>query len=106
MQGRTRRRGVNVEGDRRALSNEADENQQLIEGLFAELERRQPEGFTYRVFRFEDGVSFMHVVIEHDVQAPESLQEVPALQAFAADIADRCEVLPVFTGRNGRWGYR
>jgi hypothetical protein len=48
----------------------------------------------------------MHVVIEHDVQAPESLQEVPALQAFAADIADRCEVLPVFTGRNGRWGYR
>jgi hypothetical protein len=50
MQGRTRRRGVNVEGDRRALSNEADENQQLIEALFAELERRQPEGFTYRSF--------------------------------------------------------
>jgi hypothetical protein len=84
----------------------ADENQQLIEAVFAELERRRPEGFAYRVFRFEDGVSFMHIVIEHDVQNPESLQDVPAFQAFAANIADRCEVLPVFTGATVVGDYR
>jgi hypothetical protein len=84
----------------------AEENQQLIEAVFAELERAQPEGFTYRVFRFEDGVSFMHIVIEHDVENPESLQDVPAFQTFAANIADRCEVLPVFTGATVVGGYR
>jgi len=87
-------------------SDRADENQQLIEAVFAELERRQPEGFTYQVFRFEDGVSFMHIVIEHDVENPESLQDVPAFQTFVASIADRCEVLPEFTGATVVGGYR
>ena len=39
----------------------AEENQELIEAVFAELELRQPEGFTYKVFRLEDRVSFLHV---------------------------------------------
>ena len=47
----------------------ADENQQLIEAVFAELDEHQPEGFTYKVFRLDDGVSFVHVMIEHDVAA-------------------------------------
>jgi hypothetical protein len=72
----------------------AEENQRLIEAVFAELNEREPEGFTYKVFRLEDGVSFIHVVIEHDVDNPNSLQAVPAFQAFEADIADRCDVPP------------
>lgn len=40
-------------------ADRADENQQLIEAVFAQLEEREPEGFTYKVFRLEDGVSFM-----------------------------------------------
>jgi quinol monooxygenase YgiN len=76
----------------------ADENQQLIEALFAELDEREPDGFTYKVFRLEDGINFIHVVIEHDIEHPDSLQDVPAFQAFVADIADRCDVLPVATG--------
>jgi hypothetical protein len=76
----------------------ADENQRLIEAVFADLDKREPEGFTYKAFRLEDGVSFMHVVIEHDVDEPDSLQAVPAFQAFVADIADRCDILPVATG--------
>ena len=84
----------------------ADENQQLIEAVFAELEANQPEGFTYKVFRLEDGISFLHVVIEHDVDDPDSLQEVPAFQAFVADIADRCDVAPVATGATIVGGYR
>ena len=85
----------------------ADENQKLIEAVFADLEERQPEGFTYMVFRLEDGVSFVHVVIEHDdVENRDSLQDVPAFQAFVADIADRCDVPPLAMGATVVGGYR
>jgi hypothetical protein len=89
-----------------AIPERADENQQLIEALFAELDDRQPNGFTYKVFRLDDGVSFIHVVIEHDIDEPDSLQEVPAFQAFVADIADRCDVPPVATGATIVGSYR
>ena len=90
-----------------AKPDRADENQELIEAVFAELEEREPEGFTYKVFRLEDGVSFIHVAIEHDdVDEPDSLQDVPAFQAFVADIADRCAVAPVATGATVVGGYR
>ena len=80
----------------------ADENEQLIQAVFADLEQRQPEGFTYKVFRLEDGVRFVHVVVEHDVEDPDSLQDVPAFQAFVAGIADRCDVSAGRIGREGR----
>jgi hypothetical protein len=57
------------------------------------------------VFRLEDGVSFMHVVIEHDGDRHDSLQDVPAFQAFVADIADRCDVPPSPTGATVIGGY-
>ena len=85
----------------------ADENQRLIEEVFTDLEERAPEGFTYKVFRLDDGVSFIHVVIEHDdVDDPDSLQDVPGFQAFVADIAERCDVPPVATGATIVGGYR
>jgi hypothetical protein len=90
-----------------AKPERADENQKLIEAVFADLDERQPEGFTYKVFRLADGVSFIHVVIEHDdVDHPESLQDVPAFQAFVADIGDRCTVPPVAMGATVVGGYR
>ena len=89
-----------------AKPERADENQRLIEAVFAELNDREPEGFTYKVFRLDDGVSFIHVVIEHDVDEPESLQDVAAFQAFVADIADRCEIPPVAMGATIVGGYR
>jgi hypothetical protein len=76
----------------------ADENEELIEAVFADIEQRRPQGFTYQVFRLEDGVSFVHVVIEHDVAAPDSLQDVPAFQEFVRDITDRCAVPPLAMG--------
>jgi hypothetical protein len=85
----------------------ADENQRLIEAVFTELEERAPEGFTYKVFRLEDGVSFIHVVIEHDdVEDPDSLQDMPAFQAFVAHIADRCDLPPAATNATVVGGYR
>jgi hypothetical protein len=84
----------------------AEENQQLIEAVFRELEERQPDGFTYKVFRLDDGVSFVHVMSEHDVEHPDSLQEVPAFQTFTAHVADRCEAPPVASGATIVGGYR
>ena len=81
-----------------AKPERADENQQLIEAVFAQLKESAPKGFSYNVFRLEDGVSFVHAVVEHDVESPDSLQEVPAFQAFVANIADRCDVAPVAKG--------
>lgn len=89
-----------------AKAERADENQKLIEGVFADLDARQPDGFTYTAFRLDDGVSFVHVVIEHDVEHPDSLQDVPAFQAFVADIADRCDVPPQASGATLVGGYR
>src|SRR6476660_8088033 len=89
-----------------AKPERADENQKLIEAVFADLDEREPEGFTYKVFRLDDGVSFVHVVIEHDVDEPDSLQDVPAFQAFVADVADRCDIAPVAMGATVVGGYR
>jgi hypothetical protein len=89
-----------------AKPERADENQRLIEAVFAELDERELEGFTYKVFRLADGVSFIHVLIEHDVDEPDSLQAVPAFQAFVADIAERCDIAPVATGATIIGGYR
>jgi hypothetical protein len=85
---------------------QAAENQRLVEAVFDDLEEREPVGFTYKVFRLEDGVSFVHVVVEHDVEDPDSLQSVPAFQAFVAGIADRCEIPPVAMGATVVGGYR
>jgi hypothetical protein len=89
-----------------AKPERADENQKLVEAVFAELNDSEPVGFTYKVFRLDDGVSFIHVVIEHDVDDPASLQDFPAFQAFVADIADRCEIPPVAMGATIVGGFR
>ena len=84
----------------------ADENLQLIEAVFAELDEREPDGFTYKVFRLKDGVTFIHVVIEHEIADPDSLEDVPAFQAFVAEIGVRCDIGPVVTGATIVGGYR
>ncbi|HEX5587316.1 MAG TPA: hypothetical protein VFZ17_08415 [Acidimicrobiia bacterium] len=79
----------------RVKPERVDEHLRLIEAVFAELAEHEPEGFTYQVVRLDDGVSFVHVAIEHDgVDQKGSLQDVQAFQAFVADIAERCDVPP------------
>jgi hypothetical protein len=81
-----------------AKPERAHENQKLVEAVFADLDQRRPNGFSYQVVRLDDGVSFVHTVVEQDVDEPDSLQDVPAFQAFVADIADRCDIPPVASG--------
>jgi hypothetical protein len=48
-------------------------------------------------------VSFIHVVIEHDIDDPASLQDVAAFQAFVAGLADRCGTPPATTEASICW---
>ena len=54
----------------------AEENQRLVENVFAELAEKQPAGIRYASFRLDDGVSFVHVGVSSD--------DGPGLTALAA----------------------
>lgn len=61
----------------RTRPERADENQMLIEKVFAELSEQAPEGLRDASFRLDDGVTFVHVVEEADEDR--ALSDVPAL---------------------------
>ena len=74
----------------------ADENQRLVGKVFTELAERQPDNFRYATFRLENGVSFVHIVIETDDGSnPIPLTDVAAFREFQREIADRCALQPV-----------
>ena len=74
-----------------------DENQRLIERVFAELAKQGPSGLKYEAFRLEDGVTFVHVVSHESDGDRARLRALPAFQAFVAGIEERCAVAPVTT---------
>jgi hypothetical protein len=61
----------------------ADENQRLIEDVFAELAGTAPAGLHYSSFRLADGVTFVHVV------DGEGLSGLAAFQEFQRALGDR-----------------
>jgi hypothetical protein len=73
----------------------ADENERLIQAVFAELAKEQPPGISYTASRLEDGVSFMHVVTLDGADNP--LMRSPAFAEFQREIGARCSVAPVAT---------
>ena len=79
-------------------SDRAEENQELVEQVFAELDELNATGFAYASFRLDDGVTFVHVVVEEDAPGSVSLADLRTFQAFQAGIADRCAEQPVANG--------
>jgi hypothetical protein len=65
----------------------AEENQRLVEKVFAELGADDPGGLRYATFRLADGVSFVHVVVHEGDDDP--LGDSAAFAAFQQDIGDR-----------------
>ncbi|GAA2814515.1 hypothetical protein [Nonomuraea dietziae] len=63
----------------------AEENQRLVEQVFAELAGQTPEGLRYAVFRLADGVTFVHVV-DDEGDIPPTLAP---FKEFQKQIADR-----------------
>ena len=73
----------------RPKEDRADENQALVEAVFAELSAADPGGVRYATYRLADG-TFLHIA---DVEAdPNPLGGIAAFAQFQADIAERCEV--------------
>ncbi|MFJ1457375.1 nuclear transport factor 2 family protein [Nocardia sp. N2S4-5] len=70
----------------------ADENQRLIEGVFAQLHRGQPAGLRYVVYRLDDDASFVHVAA--DERDGTSLTELTAFAEFQRDIRSRVQEAP------------
>jgi hypothetical protein len=66
----------------------ADENQRLVQRVFAELAQDDPGGLRYATFRLADGVTFVHVATVDGEVNP--LQKVSAFAEFQREIADRC----------------
>ncbi len=85
----------------------ADENQALIERVFAELAATRPDGLRYVSFRLADGVSFVHVASVDTADGANPLNQTTAFGEFVSDIADRCEVAPVALGAEvvGSFGF-
>jgi hypothetical protein len=77
----------------RTQPEQADANAKLIQAVYEELRRTQPDGLSYATFRLADQVTFLHLV--RTEQTPSPLLAVRAFGEFQAGIADRCEQLPV-----------
>lgn len=83
----------------------ADENQQLIESVFAELAEKRPEGLRYASFRLADEVTFVHVLYSDD-DAPD-LTEFAAFQDFQKEFGARLAGAPQAQGGQlvGSYGF-
>jgi hypothetical protein len=72
----------------RTRPDRADENQRLVEAVFAELAATRPSGFAYTTLRLADG-TFVHIA---DVDPDDNpLNGLTAFAEFLEGIADRCE---------------
>jgi len=72
----------------------AAENQEYIARVFRELEREKPAGIRYASFKLDDGVSFVHVASIGRPDGKNPLRDLPAFQAFIAEIEARCDEAP------------
>ena len=77
----------------RVTTDRAAENEALVRAVYEELQATEPAGLRYATFKLEDGLSFVHIAETEDRDNP--LSRVKAFRDFQADIADRCEELPV-----------
>ncbi|MDB5566287.1 MAG: hypothetical protein JWP84_2853 [Tardiphaga sp.] len=69
----------------------AEQNRRLIEGVFAELQEKSPEGVRYMVLTLGDG-SFFHFVETGDGASP--LPQLDAFKLFQAGVRERCAEPP------------
>lgn len=84
----------------------AEENQTLIEGVFAELNDVQPDGLRYASFRLADGVNFVHVASVETDDGSNPLSDLPAFAEFLKGIGDRVEEGPTSSEATAVGSYR
>jgi hypothetical protein len=72
-----------------------EENERLVERVYAELAEAAPEGLRYATFRLDDGVSFVHIASITTADGSNPLRAISAFAEFGREIADRCDEPPV-----------
>ncbi|HXD53152.1 MAG TPA: hypothetical protein VN618_00220 [Solirubrobacteraceae bacterium] len=83
----------------------AQENEQLVRAVYAELAHSAPEGFRYATFKLEDGHTFVHLASVADGHE-NPLGSVAAFAEFQRGIPDRCEQGPVVSELSAVGDYR
>jgi hypothetical protein len=78
----------------RTRAERTDENQELIERVFAELATTRPAHLRYASFRLGDGVSFVHVADIDTDDGSNPLTDTAAFVEFLREIDDRCDEGP------------
>jgi hypothetical protein len=80
------------------------ENEELVRGVFEQLDRDRPEWLRYATFRLEDGVSFAHLAeIEEDKGV---LAQLDSFKRFKRGLPERCDEQPVVTELREIGSYR
>jgi hypothetical protein len=72
----------------------ADQNADLIAGVFAELKAAKPAGLRYLSLRLEDD-TFIHFVQSAADDGSSALPKLAAFQAFQSGIRERCAEPPL-----------
>jgi hypothetical protein len=75
----------------------ADENAELIAGVFAELKTARPDGVRYLSLRLDDN-SFIHLVETEASDGSSAIPNLAAFKAFQSGIRERCAEPPQVGG--------
>ena len=73
----------------RTSPERADENQRLVEAVFAELKATHPDAARYTCLRGPDG-TFFHLVAQEPGGKPSPIPTLAAFREFQRGLADRC----------------
>ena len=79
----------------RVKPDRVEENERLVERVYAELAERDPGGLRYATLRLADGVSFVHVASIDTPDGTNPLMDIGAFADFTRDIGQRCDEPPV-----------
>ena len=71
-----------------------DENQKLVEAVFAELAASAPDGIRYATFRLADDVTFVHVASIETEDGSNPLASTDAFPEFQRELKERCDEPP------------
>ena len=78
----------------RTKPESADENQRLVEDVYAELAKRDPGGMRYATLRLADGVTFIHIFMTDSDETPNTMGDIAAFVEFQRELAQRCVEQP------------
>ncbi|MDX6257313.1 MAG: hypothetical protein QOJ11_3647 [Frankiales bacterium] len=74
-----------------------EEHLRLVRAVFEELAAASKEDVAYKVFRLQDGVSFVHVSTSDTPDGASPLPQLASFREFGRQLADRVATPPLAT---------